>query len=404
MNHKLSPIFSNTLAQLLAKAVAVLLTLLSTFYFLRLGGLKLFGQYSQALAIITIAFTLTDFGLNAHTVREMTGPIIIHRHLFSINLFSRLFLSILAFLGANLVVQLLPGGYSGELRGIFWLGSLTILFQGFYASGNAWFQRRLSYWRGTIAVLAGTIFGTVLTLFFLFTSPTLGRILLATSAGYLVMGVLALFLTGQLARLRPLPSLGELKTHLRGSFYLGLILVFSTLASKLDTVILGIFRPAPEVGEYAFAYRLFDVALVLPAFVMNSVYPLLIGATHSVKTTLISRSIFSLTCLGVLGVVLLYPLAPLILLVRPELTLSLTVFRLLIFSLPLFFATSPLMWSLVESRHERSLLVVYLLAALINTSLNLMFIPRFGALAAALTTGITELYIFFSLLYIKRRL
>lgn len=397
MSLQLKIIYTNTLAQLTAKVVTALLTLLTTFYFLRLAGPELFGLYSQALALITIGFTTIDFGLNAHAVRQMQGSLTRQRDTLADVILARLLLSLLAVLATNFIVQLLPGGYSGPLRRLFWLGSLALVFQGLFTSVNAWFQRRLTLAKSALITVLGTAFGTALTLYFLFTNPSLGPLLFAFTAGYILMGVLALRLArvGSLS-LNPPSSL----RLLRGSTTLGLLLVLSVVVNKLDVIVLGSLLSPASVGEYSLAYRIFDVALTLPIFVMNAVYPLLISGSSA---RLLAAAARRLLALGIIGGLTLALAAPLLFFIRPDLTLSVTVLRLLSLFLPLFYLTAPLMWDLIARRLERYLLVVYSLAAVFNLVLNLVFVPRYFAPAAAIITGLTELGIFLGLLYIKHR-
>lgn len=401
MSHKPRAILSNTLAQLVAKAIAVLLTLLSTTYIIRLGGSELFGEYTKALALIAIGFTAIDFGLNAHAVRSMRGSASAKRQVLASTILARLILALIAIITLNLIVQILPGRYSGQVKSVFWLGSLAILFQGFYTSANVWFQRHLEYWRGSLAIIFATILGTTLTIYYLFTSPTLHHLLLAFTLGYFVMGATSLLLLR--SNLPRRFSFTSALSHLKKSLLLGGILILSVIASKLDIIILGIFRNSSIVGEYGFAYRVFDVAIILPVFVMNTVYPMMVGASTKKKSSLISSSLKSLTLVGILGALILYPLAPLIHLVKPGLNLSVSTFRILILFLPLFYASAPLMWQLIEAKQEKSLLALYFLAALLNTFLNLVFVPHYGATASALLTGVTELVILIGLFLIRNR-
>jgi len=78
--------------------------------------------------------------------------------------------------------------------------------------------------------------------------------------------------------------------------------------------------------------------------------------------------------------------------------------RILAISLPLFYVTAPLMWDLIAKKRDKIVLVVYLLATLINATLNLLFIPHFGAVVAAINTGLTELFIFLALLYFSKNI
>lgn len=395
----LTKIFSNTLAQLLAKFVGAGLTFLTTALIIRLSGAEIFGDLTKSLVLIAIGFTMIDFGLNAVTVRALArarDP----GHLFFNLLLTRLLLSLFVVLGLNLLVYLLPGGYTPQIKTIFWLGSLAIIFQGIYASCNAIFQFQENYWRSALATITGTLLGASLTYHYLLIAPTLSNFLLATTLGYLLMAVSSFLLLPRpiIANRQP-PAITPILSLLSAALPLGLILLASVTASKLDTIILGIYRSSAEVGEYGLAYRIFDVILVFPAFIMNAVYPILVKQSSSRSATLITQISRLMLVFGSATAILLYLSAPLIYLIRPSLSLSVTSLRLLSLSLPLFFLTAPLMWQQISLHREKHLLRIYLLSALLNALLNLFFVPSYGAPAAAIVTLVTEFFIFLCLLY-----
>lgn len=396
----LKAVASNTMAQLVAKFFGAGLTLLTTYFTIRFAGLPLYGDLTKILVLVAIGFTVIDFGLNAEAVRYGTTPSRLRSVLGSVIL-ARLFLSLLVIGALNLVIVFLPGGYSPAVKHIFWLGSLAIIFQGLFTSSNSYFQSTLSYWRSTISVVAGSLTGTALTLYYLFSSPTLPHLVLANTFGYLVIAVCSILLLPSLKS--NIWNLKSILSLLRRALPLGLILIASVLASKVDTVILGIFRSSSEVGQYGFAYRIFDVILVLPVFVMNSLYPVLIRRQgDSALAPLVRRTTLAMGTLGVLVAISLWISAPLVLYVRPELFASIQILRLLALATPLFYVTAPLMWALISARRDQLVLWVYLAAAIFNTLTNLVFVPSHGAPAAALATGATELLIFLSLLYFSR--
>jgi O-antigen/teichoic acid export membrane protein len=403
MTSHLKPILSNTLAQLVAKFFGAGLTLITTYFTIRLAGLPLYGDLTKILVMVTVGFTAIDFGLNAEGIRSSDSEPKMHQSTGNI-MMARLFLSLLVILILNLVILVLPGGYSREVKSIFWLGSLAIIFQGIYASGNAWFQYKLSYWRSTVSVVVGSLVGTLLTLYFLRYSPTLSNLIFANTLGYLSMAVCSLLMQPKLDKLDGLYKLSAILPLLRRSLILGLILIFSVIASKIDTIILGIFRLSSEVGEYGFAYRIFDVILVLPVFVMNAIYPLsLREKVKNLGPTIIDKTTKYMAVIGIFTAICLWFAAPYVNLVKPGLVITTNVLRLLSISLPLFYVTAPLMWSLIAKKRDKTVLAIYVVAAIVNGALNLVFIPSYGASAAAINTGITELFIFLTLLYFTQR-
>ena len=51
------------------------------------------------------------------------------------------------------------------------------------------------------------------------------------------------------------------------------------------------------------------------------------------------------------------------------------------------------MWALITVKKQNLLAIFYGLSMVLNISLNLIFIPRYGFMAAAIITGLTELFV-----------
>jgi O-antigen/teichoic acid export membrane protein len=396
MNRELKSIASNTAAQLVAKFFGASLTLLTTYYTIHLAGLELFGDYTKIVVLVAVGFTMIDFGLNADAIRHsQRGEAMMTN--FRQLLLARLFLSGVVVGVLNIIIHLLPGGYSPAVKSVFWLASVTIVCQGIYTSANAWFQYHLAYWGSTIAVLVGSLVSTLLTLLFLVRGATLFNVILAYTLGGIAMALVALLLLPRVLTIHLLHDWrwSGLRATLRRSLALGAILVASILASKMDTIVMGIYRSSAEVGQYGFAYRVFDVLLVFPIFIMNALYPLLVKS----KTELLQPTLWFLAGTGVVAGFLSYALAPLIIYIRPGMELAIISLRILVIALPLFYVTAPLMWQLIVAKRDRVVFFTYLGAAAANLLGNLLVVPRYGAPAAAITTGLTELCILLSLLY-----
>ena len=193
MSHKPSTILSNTLAQLVAKFVGASLTFLTTLIIIRISGTTVFGDLTKAFVLIAIGFTVIDFGLNAVVVSQFGEGNNLARG-FTNLLIARLVLSAVVVVALNLLVQVLPGGYTPEIKSVFWLGSLAIIFQGVFTSCNAVFQSQENYWRPTLSTILGATLGASLTYYFILSSPTLAHFLLANTLGYLLMAICSLLL------------------------------------------------------------------------------------------------------------------------------------------------------------------------------------------------------------------
>lgn len=391
----LKTIASNTIAQLVAKFFSAALALLTTTLIIRLTGLELYGELTKLLVIIAIGFVFSDFGLNATALRQFNPKNLALQ--FRTLLFSRLILSLVVIVGLNLFVQFLPGGYTDASKSVFWIGSLAILFQGIYTSCNALFQYRQNYWHSTLATVVGVFATAALTLYFTFYSPTLFNFLLANTSGCSLMALLA-YLFAAPPKPQAKPSIASLYQNMRVALPIATMLILSVIASKVDTIILGVHTQAVDVGQYGLAYRFFDVILVLPVFLMNALYPQLLQSSPIKRRALTLKTTFSMMVMGIIVALLVYYLSPLLLLIKIDAHLAVTSLKLLSLSIPAFFITAPLMWYQVAMGREQSNLKIYALATLLNLSLNLHFIPHSGVVAAAIVTGVTELFILICLL------
>lgn len=391
----LKAIASNTIAQLVSKFFGAGLTFIITVLIIRLATPTVFGDLTKSLVLIGLGFTLSDFGLNAITVRNLgRGKDLVKE--FSTLLYVRLSLSLLILLTLNLALHLLPKSYSLSISEVFFLGSLSLIFQGVYTSCNAVFQHQQNYWLSTISTILGTTVSAGLTYYYLVTSPTLLHFLLATTVGYFVMATTSLVLVG----VKPTQiSLSDAKNLIKAAAPLGAILLASVAGSKLDTIVLGSYWPSSVVGEYGFAYRIFDVLLVLPVFLTNSLYPHFVRAKKHSSLAGFKNGLVIMFLAGLSISLITYFASPFLGTIRPGLNNSIQALNLLSLGLPFFFTTAPLMWYLISQGQEKKVLTIYLLASLLNLSLNLLYTPSYGITASAVVTGATELFIFLSLLY-----
>jgi O-antigen/teichoic acid export membrane protein len=67
--------------------------------------------------------------------------------------------------------------------------------------------------------------------------------------------------------------------------------------------------------------------------------------------------------------------------------------RILLLSLPIFFPSALFVWLLVTLHKEKFLFPIYLLGAIFNIVANILYIPKYGFLASAVITGITEVIV-----------
>lgn len=166
--------------------------------------------------------------------------------------------------------------------------------------------------------------------------------------------------------------------------------IFSTLYWRIDIFMLSKLKPVEEVGLYSAAWRILELAMILPQSLCLALYPQMAAATddQSQLRTLndaAMRYLVAVTLPLVMCVVLLAQ--PLIAWLygerfgRAALTLSVLIMTLVPYGLVRYHA-----YLLVSANRQRIDLQLNMLMSAINISLNWALIPQFGHLGAAWAT------------------
>jgi O-antigen/teichoic acid export membrane protein len=164
-------------------------------------------------------------------------------------------------------------------------------------------------------------------------------------------------------------------------------------------LLLALQKPTTDVAVYDLAYKVFDFLIALPLFLSNTIYPQLLYAENNLRISFpkLTQFIFIFIILGIIVAIPVWIATPLLSFVRPAFILSAVPLKILLISLPIFFATNILQWILIAKREQLFLLFVYFFSMGINIILNLLFIPQFSYLASAIITGISEAIVFVAL-------
>jgi O-antigen/teichoic acid export membrane protein len=164
---------------------------------------------------------------------------------------------------------------------------------------------------------------------------------------------------------------------------------------KLDTIILSVLQESSDVGIYNVAYKIMENLIFFPAMLAGLILPLLSNTITS------NRRLFEEIIDKTFKVFLLivFPLVIGVFVLAPEIIAivsgsgfdeSVRVLRILVFALGCIFFGHYFTMLMVVSGAQKKLMKALLLAALVNISLNMLFIPKYSYLAAASVSLITE--------------
>ena len=372
---------------------------------------KNYGAYGYGLFAIfqsfpALFYIISDFGLNAIGALEISKNEKKGSEVLSNILVLRLILSLfLMVICLILAFYLYP---NEELRFGIALGSLIIVAQTLVATTNIIYQLKLRYDISALSNVISYIFILLGALYFINNQVSVVFLnFLYVIGTFLAFGLNFYFLKKFDIKIK-LKYEGKYLSKLALlSWPLGLMFVFSQINFKADSILLSIL-PIPNLGltniettgVYALPYKIFEVMLVLPTFLMNSTYPLLLKSMQNGFDKLknnFKKTVFFMFGIGAASSLVLFVgvwffLTPdlISLIFDSEFVYSRDILLILFSGIFLFFLTQPLAWFLVIIEKQRYLPFIYGFSAILNVSLNLIFIPQYSFYASSVITLVTE--------------
>lgn len=382
MDHGL--IAKNTFFQLAARIITSITSLAITLLIAWRLGVGGYGVFTQVTVYIGFFYTFVDFGFNAIFLQKQSA-----KSYFKELLFVRFLFASILIVVSNIIVLFLP--YSQEIRFGIMIFSLSLFLQAIIYSSTAIFQKNLQYDLYAKAVAYGSLVTIILIIIFINTSFSIVSILIAILGGGLFTAALSYIWAKESLSFKDV-NYQVVKELILESMPLGMMLIFNLLYFKVDIFLLSLFKSTTDVGIYGLAYRFFDFLIALPFFLSNSLYPFLLEHEKKYRITknIVGKYLWITMAAGIFFAVVSWYAFPLFTAIRPDFIPVVIPFRILLLSLPIFFVTSILQWSLIAKKKQKFLALIYIVSGIINTILNIIFIPAFGYVAAAIITGVTE--------------
>lgn len=395
-------IAANTIYQIAGKGVSAVSTIITVALVTRALGVSQFGEYVLITTVPIFLYLLADFGLNAVFLRQVATD---DRHVrkFGSLLVLRLGLTALTFLLAVSYAFLSP--YAPVVQWGIVLAATTVFAQGLYTSLNALFQHNLRYDLSVAAGIISSVFAVLVFVWGFWQHAGLTFFVSAWAATTFVLAILALVFSFRLAEK---PSFGAERSLMRSIFRaalpLGLMLFFSNINWTADVFLLRALDSSEAVGIYRLGYKVFENILPIPIFFVNALYPVMLSDYKQGVGFLWSRLRKGLQILLVASIFLaagVFLAAPWLIWILGgrDFSASTLVIQILALSFPIFFVTAPLQWFLITVGKEKVLPVIYGIAAVLNVSINLIFIPRYSYFASIAASIAAEILILGLLLF-----
>lgn len=387
----------NFFYQLVASVGVGAISFALSLFIARNIGASHFGQYSTALAIGSILAIAFDGGLRNLLVRERTrasGNLKkIQRDLPLIAMGHSLIAAILASIICLIAFpnKLLLG------FGIIWCfwGAVITQYASAILRGDGLLKAD-SLWQLKQRILTASLIAAVV----LLGCFEAWQLLLTWAIGALCANLSFKEGFRFKPKFKPLLSL-ELKIYRTLLPFLCIDLA-TTIYFRSDLIMLrGFGVTDSEIGQYAAAYRLIEIAILIasPASIIVFRKVRLFHIEPLLQANYITKSLLISVLFGLLGAVLVECIAnPLVQLTYGvQYTQAATLLPILSWMIALLIPNAVLTQTALALNLEKSYALTAALAALVNLTLNSVFIPQYGTVATAYNSIVTELILMIGL-------
>lgn len=392
------------LAQGLTRAVGFFYTI----YLARNLGISEFGLFSVALAYYSLISAITDFGFNRFLIREVAlDTKKASELLVNITILRLTLMSVVFAIFAVAIYTLDPEKLRVHL---ILLAVLAVLPQSVAQTLDSVFVALKKLQFSAISMITLSLSTTIFGVYLISAGYSVAGAVSALTLGQLVYTLSLILLMGiQGVNLFSQVRFSILKVIVRDSLPYGVLGIIGLISFKIDTVILSYFRGNFDAGIYGAAYRFLEAVAFIPIALSTALVPIL-ARLHEVNRGEISRLYFkSLKIMIVVALIVVggyLSFLPLIInTFLPKYTASIEVIRILALAVPFMFMHVPSGQVLLATdKYLKHLIILYTVLMVINITLNLVFIPKFGYIGAAWLTVLSEVSTFAAFfLYLKKR-
>jgi len=392
-----STIIKNTVALISGRLISRIGKFFLLYYAARVLGVKEFGLFSFAFVLTHLVGISMDLGMFRYAIQQTS------RNIKKVNYFSGACLkikSMLIPLGIALII-IIAIIMDCDLQTIYILlilagyktfETLSTAFSfSFMAAQQMGYQARIISIVNILVAIGG--------LSLLYIKP---NVMLLTSV-YLVGGMLQFILSAKTSiRLYGSPEwtadYKSCRKLLNKSIPFSLVTIFVSLYYYIDTIILSAMTNIESVGYYNAAYRIIEAPLFLGAAFTSALFPAaskLFNIDKKQLLELVSKGFHKIMTLSIsIGIVVSYFSEEIISIVfGADYQKAATILSILAFSISIIIPSTILGTSIRAIGRQTASVWVTGAGALLNITLNLIFIPRYSYIAAAWSTIATEVFV-----------
>lgn len=385
-----SKISKQTLWQILGKVVTSFSTFIILGLVTRNFGKEGTGVFTLALTYLAIFYLLADFGFNAHVLSRVQGLGYRVQKEWHKLFGTRIIWSMVLVVTAVLLLPFLPFATPAFTTAVL-IGCLAIVGSGIFTTCNLVFQSKLRYDLSVLASSLGTLISLPVFILLSINKSPVAFLLLAHLVGWFLIAAVAVILIRILYKnFRPVFDLHYSINLFKESWFIAATLALNVVYFRADSFMVAYFKSVSDAGVYNVAYSVFQSVLVLPTFIMNAYYPLMLRSVSGIW-----YMVAGLLGISFFGILITVFTAPLIIKILTGSGFGDSVSSLQILSLgfPAYFLSSLLMWLLIAKGNYKPMFLLYTSGTLVNIILNFIFIPKYSFFASSWITVFSEYFI-----------
>jgi len=396
----------NVVFSSVAKVFSTILALVAIGFITRYLGAEGFGNYATVLAFLSFFAAITDLGLNQISTREISRTGADEKKIIG-NIFClRALSSLTIIIIAPVTVFFL--NYPLEVKKGILIVAVSFLFSSTYQILNGVFQKNLAMDKVALGELMGKIVQVAFVILAVRLELGFDWIMAALLFNSIASFLVVFFWSKKYLRFKLQVDFKYWKEFLKESMPLGISAVITFIYFKMDTLILASLKGSADVGIYNAAYKVLENITFFPAMIVGLVLPILARNVfeNRERFTDIANKTFKVFVILVVPLVVgtLFLADGVINIIGgEEFAQAGNVLRILVFALAFIFFGQLFNAVLVVSNLQKKLMIILAIAAVVNISLNLIFIPKFSYMAAAYVSLITEIVVVSLGLYLSVR-
>jgi O-antigen/teichoic acid export membrane protein len=352
-----------------------------------------FGRLSLVLSLVEIVRVVADFGLDIVTIRRFSANKLLSERLLGNTLSLKLISAALGYIASIVVYWLLYHDMQGVRLAFIVATSLTtsLLLNAFVA----YFQANLNMSSIIISSLASTLSYVSLTFFGFSHQWPLMSFAVIIPATELINLLITSSIYKRISSIRLRFDRRIVLGLIRESVPVAIGGIAVVLYLRLDNLLVGLFLNEASVGLYSAGYRFTEPFMLVFSSLSLSIYASLSRQGKIDISKKGAKTMFRIlaTVIGLSSVsalLLSFFAVRLLAMISPEYHNAVTVLRILSLSI-VFKALNAQLTAMINSRGRFSIITVIAIINLtINIVLNLLMIPRYGIIGAAIAVTITE--------------